>query len=54
MFRTKKCKVCGKEFILPAEPLYRLLKDKKRNWYCSYTCWRKDGGDNGKQYNRAR
>lgn len=43
-----QCKRCGKMFIPAVEHLYKLNKDKKTYYYCSYTCWRKDGGDNGK------
>lgn len=50
MFRTEMCQRCGKMFIPGAEHLYKITKDKKVNYYCSYSCWRKDGGDNGGKY----
>ena len=52
MFKTRICARCGKMFIPGAEHLYKIEKDKKVNNYCSYTCWRKDGGDNGGTYRR--
>ena len=45
----KQCARCGKMFIPGAEHLYKLIRDNKTQYYCSYTCWRKDGGDNGKR-----
>ena len=48
--RMKQCGRCGKMFIPAAEHLYKLHKGDKTKSYCSYTCWRKDGGDNGKRY----
>lgn len=50
MFITKQCKRCGKMFIPGVEHLYKLIKNNKTYYYCSYNCWRKDGGDNGKKY----
>lgn len=44
-----QCKRCGKMFIPGAEHLYKIIKDGKTNYYCSYSCWRKDGGDNGER-----
>ena len=51
--RLLKCDRCGK-FFIPGSgghlyKLYNREKNKQYN-YCSYTCWRKDGGDNGKKY----
>lgn len=44
---TKTCDECGKSFIPGAEHLYTMTKHKQgKKWYCSYTCWRKNGGDN--------
>ena len=48
-FLTRECKCCGKMFIPAREHLYKLQKDKKICYYCSYNCWRKSGGDNGKR-----
>lgn len=50
MFRTRICARCGKMFIPSVQYLYKLHKDNKPKYYCSYNCWRKDGGDNGKRY----
>lgn len=50
MFKMQMCKRCGKMFIPGSEHLYKLIKLGKTCYYCSYTCWRKDGGDNGKRY----
>lgn len=52
MFITKICKRCGKMFIPAPQHLYKIQKDGKSNYYCSYNCWRKDGGDNGGNYRR--
>ena len=52
MFRTEMCERCGKMFIPGVEHLYKLTKDRKIVYYCSYNCWRKDGGDNGGKYRR--
>ena len=50
MFQTKMCKRCGKMFIPGALHLYKIVdRNNKTNYYCSYTCWRKDGGDNGER-----
>lgn len=45
----RQCFRCGKMFIPAAEHLYKITKYGKTNYYCSYTCWRKDGGDSGKR-----
>lgn len=54
-FITKECAKCGQIFIPGAEHLYVLNKTttddtgrkvKNKRYYCSYSCWRKDGGDN--------
>lgn len=50
MFELAMCKRCGKMFIPAKEHLYKMIKDGKTCYYCTYTCWRKDGGDNGKRY----
>ena len=47
---TETCPICGKEFIFNGMSIYKLVKNHKTRWYCSYTCWRKDGGDNGRKY----
>lgn len=39
-----KCSKCKKEFIPAQQHMYR-AKDR---YQCSYTCYRKEGGDNGK------
>lgn len=39
----RTCKVCGKTFRAGEQYAYKLWSDeahKKRNWYCSYTCYR--------------
>lgn len=37
---VRKCPVCGKEFLLPPENIYRLKVKRKYVDYCSYTCFR--------------
>ena len=49
MFIMKRCCRCGKMFIPGKEHLYKLIRNNKSCYYCSYTCWRKDGGDNGER-----
>lgn len=46
MLLMRKCACCDKEFIPGKEHLYRLILQGKKLWFCSYTCWRKMGGDN--------
>lgn len=52
---TKECKICGKKFIANPNWMYKIHKGKtkkeksKLNYYCSYTCYRKAGGDGGVQ-----
>lgn len=43
-----KCSVCGKEFEKNPGHMYKRRKDGKAADQCSYTCYRKEGGDNGK------
>lgn len=47
--RIKKCEICNKNIIISPNYLYKLSKNGKVKYYCSYTCWRKDGGGNGPQ-----
>jgi hypothetical protein len=44
-----KCPVCGNLFCHNTMSIYKLIKDNKTIWYCSYTCWREAGGDSGKR-----
>jgi hypothetical protein len=39
------CPICNKEFLHNAQSIYKLNKKNKIIHYCSYTCWRKAGGD---------
>lgn len=50
IFPTKKCNCCKKEFIVTdlKQYMYKLYVNNKPLWYCSYTCYRKAGGDSGK------
>lgn len=52
MGEFKICSICGKEFIPAALHIYK-TKDNhgKIRIQCSYNCYRKAGGDDGK-YNR--
>lgn len=47
MLRMIKCSRCGKQFIKYPQHLYKLIKNNKKLYYCSYTCWRACGGDSG-------
>lgn len=41
-----KCPVCKKLFLYNSHSIYRLKgKGGTTKHYCSYTCWRKAGGD---------
>lgn len=42
--KTKKCVICGKEFIPPcaSQYVYKVVdKTRKVQYCCSYTCWTK-------------
>lgn len=45
-FKIYTCK-CGKKFVPTPEWLYKIRKGKEKGYYCSYTCYRKAGGDGG-------
>ena len=47
IWKIYECK-CGKRFIPRPNWLYKI----KSKYYCSYTCWRKDGGDGGNTKNK--
>ena len=36
-----KCPICGKNFIIPPENIYKFTVNGKLQHYCSYTCYRK-------------
>lgn len=38
----RKCKICGKEFWTSKDWIYKNRKGGTRNWYCSYSCYRKE------------
>lgn len=38
--RERVCPVCGKEFLVAPENVYRLLIKGNQIDYCSYTCYR--------------
>jgi hypothetical protein len=42
------CPICKREFLHNSMSIYKLEKNNKIRYYCSYTCWRKDGGDSGR------
>lgn len=47
------CPICKKKFITYSPGwVYRQIKGSKTRYYCSYTCWRKDGGGDAKTYVR--
>lgn len=39
------CPICGKDFLHNPHSIYKLSRGKGIKYYCSYTCWRKAGGD---------
>ena len=58
MLPMKTCAICGKEFITSTEWLYKLnyatnSKSYKYKYFCSYTCYRKAGGDNGRKSRKS-
>lgn len=49
MFELRKCSICGKEFIPAAMHMYKTKKKgETTKIQCSYTCYRKAGGDDGR------
>lgn len=44
LFVEKNCAICNKYFLPTHYWTYRLIVNGKSQYYCSYTCWRKDGG----------
>lgn len=40
-----KCPICKKLFLYNPQSIYKLNKGGTKKNYCSYTCWRKAGGD---------
>lgn len=51
----KTCSYCGIQFIPVVNHMYRRKKDGKSKMQCSYSCYRKEGGDTGtynRRYNR--
>ena len=50
----KTCDLCGKNFIPTFHWAYKIRPARNRTLYfCSYTCYRKSGGDGG-TYNGSR
>lgn len=45
--KNKKCNICEKEFFPNSEHMYKRSINKQTEYQCSYTCYRKSGGDNG-------
>ena len=56
MFPTRVCPVCGKEFILPIENIYKLTIKGVRVDFCSYTCFRVEEKrqENAKKNNKSK
>lgn len=45
----RNCALCDKLIIINPRWVYKLRTEANRVvYYCSYTCYRKAGGDNGK------
>ena len=47
--RTKECPECKKRFIPGSNYAYKQIENHKLVYYCSYKCWRKNGGDGGER-----
>ena len=43
----KHCDICGKYIAATPQWVYKLRNNKVTTWYCSYTCYKKAGGDGG-------
>lgn len=41
--KERICTVCGKHFTVMPGYVYKKAHRHKYVWYCSYTCYRKDG-----------
>ena len=54
----RKCPVCGKEFVYNKMSIYKITYKSgnsiKIKWCCSYTCWRKAGGDSDNSKRRLK
>ena len=55
---SRTCKICGKKFVSTYNWMYKIIRRttsgnySSYDWYCSYTCYRKDGGDSGTYIHR--
>lgn len=38
---SRTCPACGKVFVRPVEPLFKVKIDRRKRTCCSYTCWNK-------------
>lgn len=47
--KDRRCGECGKLVIPTPQWLYKLEKNYKTIYYCSYKCYRKAGGDSDNQ-----
>jgi ribosomal protein L24E len=47
MLKMSNCSICGKEFLPTYHWMYKRTIDKRVAYQCSYTCYRKAGGDGG-------
>lgn len=48
-FKVFEC-TCGKKFVPTYGWVYKKQKGKYFKYFCSYSCWRKAGGGNGKTF----
>lgn len=48
-----RCSECDKEFILACGHMYKRVKKGKTTYQCSYSCYRKAGGDDG-QFSKSK
>lgn len=51
---VKECEICNKKFVKTYNYMYKLYKNKRLTYYCSYTCYRKAGGDSGKYNSKSK
>ena len=51
----EKCPVCKRSFVYNRMSIYKIKnrRNGKIKWYCSYTCWRKAGGDQNKSSSKV-
>lgn len=49
---VERCERCGQFFIpkITTSKVFIKYEDDREYHYCSYKCWKKDGGEDGRKY----